>query len=194
MIIACSVFILLYGKEESFFLINGNHNSYSDFFFKYMTYAGDGWMWLAVLIFSVLFKKKYIPAVLAAIIISTLLSQFLKRVIFPEDLRPITFLSDQFPIHLVDSVRMNRLYSFPSGHTVAAFTIALLLAHMINKRFWSIVLPIIAMLVGYSRVYLAQHFLTDVLAGICIGFLSSLLSLMIYRAFIRYLKRKTLLR
>jgi len=31
-----------------------------------------------------------------------------------------------------------------------------------------------AILVGYSRIYLAQHFMDDVLAGAVIGFLSAI--------------------
>lgn len=186
--IACSIFLLVYGKQESFFLINGNHNIYLDFFFKYFTYAGDGFMWVAVLLFCLFFRKKYILAVIAAVVISTLLAQFLKRIIFPEELRPIAHLADNFPIHVVEGVKMNRLFSFPSGHSTAAFTIALILAHMINKRSWSLILPFLAMLVGYSRVYLAQHFLTDVLAGMILGIISAVLALMLFK---NIFKRKT---
>lgn len=110
--------------------------------------------------------------------------------IFPDDLRPITYLAENFPVHLVDGARANRVYSFPSGHTAAAFTIALIMSHMINKKIWSFILPVLALLVGYSRVYLAQHFLTDVFAGMLIGIVSAIFSLMIYRAFIRYLNKK----
>ncbi len=188
--IAAGIIILVLGKNESFFLINGNHNSYLDFFFKYFTHAGDGWMWAALALFCIFFKKKYIIAVVAGVVISTLLAQLLKRVVFPEELRPITYLSENFPVHIVDGVKMMRNYSFPSGHTTAAFTMALLLAHIINKKTWSIILPLLALLAGYSRVYLAQHFLTDVLAGICIGMLSALLSLMIYRAFVSAINKK----
>lgn len=132
-------------------------------------------------------------AVLVAILISTLLTQFLKMVIFPEELRPITLLSENFPIHLIEGVKMKRLHSFPSGHSTTAFTIALILAHMINKRSWSIILPSLALMAAYSRVYLAQHFLTDVLAGICLGIISALLSLMIFRSLLKTIYKKSVL-
>jgi membrane-associated phospholipid phosphatase len=186
--IACGIFILVYGKQETFCLINGNHNIYTDFVFKYLRYAGDGYMWLAVLVFCLFFRKKYILAVIAAVVISTLLAQFFKRIVFPEDLRPIAYLAVNFPVHVVEGVKMNRMYSFPSGHSTAAFTIALVLAHMVNKRIWSIILPLLALLVGYSRVYLAQHFLTDVLAGMILAVISALLALMLFK---NIFKRKT---
>ncbi len=189
--IACGILILVYGKQDSFILINSNYSNYADFFFKYFTYAGDGLMWAPLVIFCLLYRKKYVLAILLAILISTLLSQFLKRVVFPDELRPITYLSESFPIHLVEGVKIKRIHSFPSGHSTSTFTIALILAHMINKRFWSIILPVLAMLAAYSRVYLAQHFLTDVLAGMGLGIISALLSLMIFRSLLKTITKKS---
>ena len=189
---ACTgIFLLIEGKEESFLIINNNYSTSFDFFFKYYTFAGDGWMWALVLIGTFFFRRKFVIAVIAGIIISTFLSQILKRVVFPNELRPIHFLSEKFPVHIIESVTINRLHSFPSGHTAAAFTMALIISYMINNKIWSFVLPLLALLVGYSRVYLAQHFLTDVFAGMCIGIFSAILSLMIYRSFIRYINKKT---
>jgi membrane-associated phospholipid phosphatase len=67
---------------------------------------------------------------------------------------------------------------------------ALIMAYILNNKIWSVILPILALLVGYSRVYLAQHFLTDALAGMCIGILSALLALLIYRSFIKAINKK----
>jgi len=190
LIFIVGIFILYLGKRESFLLINGQHNAYFDVFFKYYTLTGDGWMWAIIAVFCFFLKRKYLIAVISGIFISTFLAQFLKRVVFPEELRPITFLAENFPVHIVEGVTMRRMNSFPSGHSAAAFTMALIMAHMINKKTWSIILPFLALLAGYSRVYLAQHFLTDVWVGMCIGILSAIFSLLIYRSFIRYLSRK----
>jgi len=190
MVIAAGILVLVLGKKESFLLINGYHNDYLDLFFKYFTHAGDGWMWVPLGLFCIFFKRKYIIAVVAGIIISTLLAQFLKRVVFPDELRPIAYLADNFSIHQVDGVSMLRTLSFPSGHTTSAFTMVLILAHMINKKSWSVMLPLLALLAGYSRIYLGQHFLTDVLAGMCIGILSAVLSLMIYKSILKSLNKK----
>ena len=181
--IALGIVLLIFGKNETFQLINGNHNEFGDRFFKYFTHYGDGLMWIPLGLVCFFYKRKYLIAVIAGIIISTLIAQLLKRVVFPDELRPINFLSDQFPVHLINGVTMRKLNSFPSGHTTTAFTMALIMAHMINNKFWSIVLIILAFLAGYSRIYLAQHFPTDVLAGICIGIISALLALMIYKHF-----------
>ena len=184
------VLILVMGKNESFQLINGNHNSSADLFFKYFTHAGSGWMWVPLGFYCIFFRKKYLVAVIAGILISSLLAQFLKRVVYPDELRPITFLSENFPVHLIEGVEMKRLHSFPSGHSTTAFTMALIITHIANKKAWSVILPLLALLTGYSRVYLGQHFLTDVLTGMCTGILSAILSLMIFRSFSRSLNKK----
>jgi len=60
-------------------------------------------------------------------------------------------------------------YSFPSGHTSAAFSTATALSHAYPK--WYVIAP--AMLwaggVGYSRMYLGVHYPTDVAAGAVLG-------------------------
>lgn len=190
MAIGTGILILALGKNETFQLINSNHNSYSDQFFKYFTHYGDGVMWVPLGLFCFFYKRKYLVAVITGVIISTLIAQFLKRVVFPEELRPITYLSESFPVHTIEGVIMRRVNSFPSGHATTAFTMALIMAHMINKKAWSVILPLLALLAGYSRVYLAQHFPTDVLAGMCIGIVSAISSLVVYRAFIKKINRK----
>ena len=188
--IGTGVFILILGKNGSFQFINSNHDPIADQFFKYFTHYGDGVMWVPLGIYCFFYRRKYFIAVVAGIVISTLIAQVLKRVVYPDELRPISYLSEIFPIHIIDGVTMRKAHSFPSGHTTTAFAMALIIAYIINRKFWSILLPLLALLAGYSRVYLAQHFPTDIFAGMCIGMVSSILSLLLYRKFIRYLNKK----
>jgi membrane-associated phospholipid phosphatase len=85
---------------------------------------------------------------------------------------------------------MKKIHSFPSGHATTSFAMALIMAYMINSRIWSVILPLFALLAAYSRVYLAQHFPTDIFAGMCIGIVSALLSLIIYRSFTKKIKKQ----
>ncbi len=58
-------------------------------------------------------------------------------------------------------------HSFPSGHTAAAFAAAFAL-FLFHKRAGSAAL-ILALLMGFSRLYLFVHFPSDVIAGALLG-------------------------
>lgn len=176
-----AVFLLIYGKEHSFLVINNYNNPQFDYVFRFWTYLGDGIIWVPLFLYVLLFRRDYFVAVLTGLIICTALTHLLKRVIYPDEFRPIVVLGER--VRVIPGYYMNREHSFPSGHTSTAFTLALLLASIVKKNFWVYFFPIIAFFVGYSRVYLAQHFVTDVFAGILVGMVSAYLSLLVHERF-----------
>lgn len=96
-----------------------------------------------------------------ALTIGQIIVHSLKKILSRE--RPYKILEqlNTFGINLKD-------YSFPSGHTAASFSIATSLA--LNVPRLSIIVFIVAIVVGISRIYLGVHYPTDVAAGIVIGF------------------------
>jgi membrane-associated phospholipid phosphatase len=185
LIVAVASFLFVYGKQDSFILINGYYNEPLDYFFQYVTLLGDGLIYIPIALYCAIYNRKYLVAIIAAVIICTVLTHFLKRVVFPEQLRPISLEAENIIIRKIEGVPVHRNHSFPSGHTSTAFSMALLLAATMKRKLWCFVLPFIAFLVGYSRVYLSQHFVTDVCAGMLIGMVTAYLSLLIYKVFLK---------
>jgi membrane-associated phospholipid phosphatase len=190
LILLVALVLFIYGKKNSFIIINGSYNAGLDYFFQYITVLGDGLIYIPIVLYCFLFNKKYLIPVVAGIIICTFLTHFLKRVIFPNELRPMSLELENVIIHKIKGVPLHRIHSFPSGHTSTAFTMALLLANIMKRKIWVFLLPVIAFLVGYSRVYLGQHFVSDVCAGMLIGIVSAYLSLLIYRSYLNKIKSK----
>lgn len=74
-------------------------------------------------------------------------------------------------------------YSFPSGHTTAAFATATALSLTYKK--WYVTVPsyAYASFVGYSRMRLGMHYASDVLGGMIIGIGSGLLTWQLDKTF-----------
>jgi membrane-associated phospholipid phosphatase len=109
--------------------------------------------------------------------------QFLKQIIFADALRPIRFIGREL-LHIAPGVEIHTYNSFPSGHTAAGFAFFALVAFLFGKKKWVQVLCVIfAVLVGYSRIYLSQHFLEDTVLGGTIGLCCFLLSYAIVKSF-----------
>ena len=60
-------------------------------------------------------------------------------------------------------------YSFPSGHTMAAFEFFAVICMMPIKRRYKVIAGLCAVLMAFSRLYLYVHFPSDVLAGALLG-------------------------
>lgn len=187
--VVLALFVLLYGKQQSFLMVNGRYSTEADYFFNYVTYLGDGIIWVPLFVYVLLFKRNFFLPVLVALAVCTLFTSAGKQVLFAGAPRPLRLLKDLARAVPLMKGHDNYVNSFPSGHTSTAFTFSLLLAYLVRRKFVAFVFPLIALLVGYSRVYLAQHFVTDVLAGTLIGALSAWVGLLVYDALQR--KKRT---
>lgn len=182
------VILLMTEEKISIHLvINGLHNGFFDFFFNYFTHAGDGLFTAisAVLIFVYLYSKfgwsTFILGFFTLIFVG-LLAQFMKQVIYPDALRPLLFIGEE-KLRLVPNVEMYLQNSFPSGHTATAFAFFLFFAYSCFKSNWpwQIICALFAVGVGYSRMYLSQHFLEDVVMGAGLGIFAFFLAFLLTR-------------
>lgn len=155
----------LLGKNNFFLWLNGNGGKAADFFFQYITHLGDGAIFVPLLLWVIWKKSNYWKLVVLSAIISSLITQGAKQFFFHGAPRPTKAITDAF-IHQVAGVEVHQINSFPSGHTATAFAVYLILLILYPTRKFLFAGIIIATLVAYSRVYLAQHFPIDLAAGI----------------------------
>jgi undecaprenyl-diphosphatase len=128
------------------------------------TRAGDGWLWyllgLAVMIFGGEERLSATAAAGSAAATGVGLFVSIKRVSGrkrPCEIEPHVWA------HLLPPDQ----FSFPSGHTITAFAVAVSIG-----EFYPILLGIllfVAFAIAISRILLGMHFLSDVVAGALIG-------------------------
>ena len=166
--------LVIFSKEETFFFVNSRFSSMADFFFRGITGLGDGLFFALITLVLAIYRYRLALMGLVIFLSSSLVAQVLKNTLFSGFKRPYGVFGDDSRVHLVEGVAIYVKNSFPSGHTTTAFALAvfLVLAFGLKRSGW--LLALAAMLVGYSRVYLAQHFPVDVYYGSLIGVITCL--------------------
>lgn len=128
------------------------------------TRCGDGWLWYAAgAMVAVFGGRERVPALLAtALAVGAGIALFLKLKKACHRRRPCALEP-----HCWATLLPPDQFSFPSGHTITAFAVAISLG-----GFYPAILPgllFCAASVAASRVLLGMHFLSDVIAGAAIG-------------------------
>jgi undecaprenyl-diphosphatase len=128
------------------------------------TRGGDGWLWYGMAAIVLLFGgPARFQAVGAAALAAALgVTVFLTLKKAAGRRRPCTFEP-----HCWATLLPPDRFSFPSGHTITAFAVALSLSRFYPDL--AVGLLFCAISIGASRVLLGMHFLSDVLAGAAIG-------------------------
>jgi|GEM_PF-37747 undecaprenyl-diphosphatase len=139
---------------------------------RFISFTGDGYLYLLMgLSLPILFPDQgtiFLLAGLLAFVVELPIYWVLKK-----------SFKRRRPFHVVQALtpvlKPSDEFSFPSGHTTAAFMIA---------GITSICFPAVSLLaytwaalIGLSRVMLRVHFISDVLAGVLLGSLIAYLSL-----------------
>jgi membrane-associated phospholipid phosphatase len=170
-----ALFQVFYSPTEIMFWINQHHSEALDVIFRYVTLLGEDTIFLVMLL-SLAFRH-YVQEINTAIEMKFLLVAWLIKVFVSVSLKNIFNLPRPMEvyqhsgreIHLVEGINIHHWQSFPSGHTMTAFAFACFLAIALKQPKGSILMLFIAILVGFSRMYLFQHFPRDVFAGGILG-------------------------
>ncbi len=173
------LFLVIFKNINFSIIVNASHNNFLDQFFKYITFLGDGRFVFFIALIFLFANKKNGTSILISLIINTILIQFLKRVVFSNQFRPSFYfksLIEDGSWNIVNGVELYEKFSFPSGHTALVFCLSMSICFFMKKKHYQFLLVVLAYIVGFSRIYLSQHFLIDVLAGILIGSIISLLT------------------
>ncbi len=169
-----SVVVLLFtNRGDVEILINKTSISAFDKPFYFLTFLGHGTF--AVIVLIILMLKNYYHSfyMFFSLLFVTIFSNLFKRLFFLQLLRPQwNFYYDDYSRVIFDAP-VNYLRSFPSGHTMTIFALAAILTLIINKRNFSLVFFFIAIMVSISRIYLLQHYYTDILWGAIFGFFAA---------------------
>ena len=180
-ILVISILLLfLFDKTHLLLLINGSNTPFWDQFFKYYTYLGSAIGLILVLIPYLFTRFQYVANLIFGFLISSIFIQVFKRLLFVDFDRPPRVLEGQNVLHFVEGVNSHFTRSFPSGHTTTAFVVAAIVALNTKNRWIQTTALSMAILVGFSRIYLAQHFYMDVVAGAWLGYISAWLGWSIF--------------
>lgn len=160
--------------------ISAHYQSELGTFFRYFTHLGEEWLLIPVGIALIWFigKLDFAIRLAATFVINTLFTFPVKHYVFETD-RPRIAL-EKFHLVFTEGVEVYQYNSFPSGHTSAAFAMALAVALWFNSRSVSLLVVCMAVGVGMSRIYLQQHFIEDVAGGAFIGLCSAALASRFY--------------
>ena len=184
--------LYVYPKLELHLMLNSHHTGIQDTFFQYFSILAEGPLYVLALL-PMLWKKFRLPLFFALCELSAgTILQVLKHIIsHPRPVSAFEEYSDAV-LPVVQGVDLHHSNSFPSGHASTFFVFCtccvLLLAYRYGQRARqnsqeSCILPCVlallllafAVLGAYSRIYLSQHFLSDVCVGSIIGVVTPLL-------------------
>ena len=71
-------------------------------------------------------------------------------------------------------------FSFPSGHTSSAFSVAVVMFMLMPKKY-GVPALIVATLIAYSRLYVGVHYPSDIIGGLIIGILVAVICVTVYK-------------
>ena len=173
-----AIFNVLFTQEQLFFAINSHYTSALNYIMYGFTLLGDGLSVLFICLIALLVSKKHqsTPFIINAITVNYipgLVTQYIKHSFNYN--RPLIAIKEVNKIHIESWWPVLHYNSFPSGHTTTAFSLATVLACYTQNKKVQIIYLALALAAGYSRIYLGQHYPSDVFMGAFVGTSSAII-------------------
>jgi membrane-associated phospholipid phosphatase len=168
LLFCCLLVKLIYTKDEIYFAVNTRHTDFLDTIEPYITDLGNGWTIVGLAALLTLYNYRYAFLMATTFAITSLSVQVVKFIF--DAPRPKLYFKDQLSkLHFVKGIEILSHNSFPSGHTLTAFATGALITYLAKNKSWGILLIFYGVMVGFSRMYLSEHFFEDVVGGSALG-------------------------
>jgi len=167
------LFVLVFSmglNVQLFLFLNDRLNYIDPRIWAHITTYGDTIVAMGLMLIFCGRRPQIIWAIVIALFIGGILNASLKSlldVVRPPGVLSLELFNVYGPMHVV--------HSFPSGHTLTAWTLISILISSLTST-WRWLLLLLAVLVGLSRIALGVHWPLDVLAGAFIGWQVGILS------------------
>lgn len=178
-----SYFIFMYEKHAIHLYVNQYvGNRFFNAFFFWFTFLGDGWVAPFLILFLALVNARAGASALSAWLLAAIISSVLKHLVFDDAHRPQFIFEhyDKQHLNVVEGVHLNIHNSFPSGHSTQVFAVLMTMAFYARRHWYKVLFLLCAATTAFSRVYLSQHWLVDIVAGSIIGVAAAVLFYFIY--------------
>ncbi|MDX5321227.1 MAG: phosphatase PAP2 family protein [Bacteroidota bacterium] len=174
LLLMASFFLIQEEKGAMVKVFNEGAHPVFDWFFVFFTHVGDGIFGAVLCLILLFFNRKEALVMAVALILAGVLSQLLKQTLGADASRPSVYFEGVLQFRDIAFLERRGHFSMPSGHTTSAFCMFMILTLFAEKKSYGYVFVILATLVGISRIYLAQHFLDDVVAGSFLGVITAI--------------------
>lgn len=165
--------------------MQGLHTPLGDALMPFFSRLGDFglvWIILAAILLCLPRYRRLGFVVAAALLVDLLLCNVL--------IKPLVARTRPYDVNTLVELIVSKPvdYSFPSGHTAAAFA-AVSAMFFVKNRLW-IPAGILAVVIAFSRMYLYVHYPTDILGGIVVGIVSGAAGAFLAREILKKKEKK----
>lgn len=173
-----AVLLLIFDRRALFGTVNLHHHAALDIIMNLLTELGNGVGITAVLLLLLIFKSCrnwwYALAAVICNAVPAIIVQILKAYFHaPRPFKYYDTMGGNDWIHYSTTwgERLMGDNSFPSGHSAGIFSLCCFLSLIMpsHRSAWGVFLFSMALIVGYTRMYLAAHFFADVYVGSMLG-------------------------